>query len=339
MATGTIPSGRILYFGPNAATYQQALITSQTQSCSVLWKEGSYYCIELSSPKRRLYIAQNNVNNVSGTVTSFTPSNITRYITSENYEFYLGPGTTYSEATTRIDFPFEVTYVGKKENNYALIEYTPAGYSRKYRAWFYASALSSSSRSPENYTNGHQINYEGDKWSITNGWASSSVCPGHLGVDVKRLSSSGYLLEYKNVYAAAAGTVIQAQASGGANGNCVIIEHDLSNNRHYYSTYCHLDGITVNANEEVEAGQVIGVMGKTGNTDIVHVHIHITKTNAGLRAYGYNRDPNDNYLAFAASNFKDISNGLNIRYFNPEKFFTNGSQFISQYYDADGTSG
>lgn len=100
-----------------------------------------------------------------------------------------------------------------------------------------------------------------------------------------------------------------------------------------------MNGITVNANEEVEAGQVIGVMGKTGNTDVVHVHIHITKTNAGLRAYGYNRDPNGNYLAFAASNFKDISNGLNIRYFNPEKFFTNGSQFISQYYDADGTSG
>ena len=165
MATGSIPSGRILYFGPNAATYQQALITSQTQSCSVLWKEGSYYCIELSSPKRRLYIAQNNVNNVSGTVTSFTPSNITRYITSENYEFYLGPGTTYSEATTRIDFPFEVTYVGKKENNYALIEYTPAGYSRKYRAWFYSNALATAPREPGNYAHGHLINYEGDKWN------------------------------------------------------------------------------------------------------------------------------------------------------------------------------
>lgn len=330
MATGSIPSGRILYFGPNAAAYQQALVTSQTQSCSVLWKEGSYYCVELSSPKRRLYIAQSNVNNVSGTVTSFTPSNITRYITSENYEFYLGPGTTYSEATTRIDFPFEVTYVGKKENNYALIEYTPAGYSRKYRAWFYASALSSSSRLPGNYTNGHQINYEGDKWRVSNPWnglndENDSWTFGHLGIDINRLSSNGYNLEGGNVYAAEEGNVV-ASGYQNANGNFVIIKHQHAG-KEYYSYYLHLNSYLNKS--IVGKGEIIAVMGRTGTSSAgVHLHFALADTlNSSGGIFGYYR-VNDVKTKFSG----DYLDYQGIRYYNPARYFSEGPSFITNNY-------
>ncbi len=338
MATGTIPYGKTLYYGPNANTYMQALTTNNVVSCSVLWREGSYYCVELSSPYRRLYIAQSDVN-VYGTVIPFNPSGGTRYITSENYDFRLGPGTYYSFPPAKVDFPFSVTFLGKKEGDYALIEYTHSSYPRKFRAWFYSNALATAPREPGNYAHGHLINYEGDEWNINNTWASNSANDGHLGVDVNRLNASGVPINYKNVYAVADGTVVNAQNSGSANGNCVIIEHTLSNNLHYYSTYCHLNSIAVSENEDVRAGQVIGVMGETGNATGVHVHIHITKTNAGVNAYGYNRDSDGDYCAFSAGNFKDIEYGLRIRYFNPVKFFENGSQFISEYYDAPGSSG
>ncbi len=330
MATGSIPSGRILYFGPNAATYQQALITSQTQSCSVLWKEGSYYCIELSSPKRRLYIAQNNVNNVSGTVTSFTPSNITRYITSENYEFYLGPGTTYSEATTRIDFPFEVTYVGKKENNYALIEYTPAGYSRKYRAWFYSNALATAPREPGEYTDGHQINYEGDKWRVNNPWngrngEGNEWTFGHLGIDVDRRSSNGASILNGNVYAVEDGTVV-ASGFHNKNGNFVVIKHQYAG-KDYYSYYLHLDSYLNKSS--VRKGEAIGVMGTTGSSSAgVHLHFALADTlDSSGGIFGYYR-VNDVETKFSGDyldyNFR--------RYYNPARYFSEGPSFITNNY-------
>lgn len=329
MATGIIPSGKTLYYGPNANNFMQALTTNYNMSCSVLWREGSYYCVELSSPYRRLYIAQSDVN-VSGTVLTFNPSGGTRYITSENYDFYLGPGTYYSSPPAKIDFPFSVGFLGKKEGDYALIEYTHFSYPRKFRAWFYSNALSTASREPGEYTDGHQINYEGDKWRVNNPWnrlngEGNAWTFGHLGIDVDRRSSNGASILYGNVYAVEEGTVV-ASGFHNKNGNFVVIKHQYAG-KDYYSYYLHLDSYLNKSS--VRKGETIGVMGSTGESSLgEHLHFALTDTlNSSGGIFGYYR-VNDVETKFSG----DYIDYNFIRFYNPARYFSEGPLFITNNY-------
>ena len=51
-------------------------------------------------------------------------------------------------------------------------------------------------------------------------------------------------------------------------GNYITIDHHNG----YYTMYCHLAGQLVREGQNVEKGQVIGTMGKTGYATGVHVH-------------------------------------------------------------------
>jgi murein DD-endopeptidase MepM/ murein hydrolase activator NlpD len=105
----------------------------------------------------------------------------------------------------------------------------------------------------------------------------------------------------KEIYAVANGTVVEASdglpdfetiysASGitiaNAAGNHVII--DLGNRK--YACYAHMENgsVRVKAGETVQEGEVIGLMGNSGNSDIPHLHFQVvTDTPSFLGAEGY----------------------------------------------------
>lgn len=66
--------------------------------------------------------------------------------------------------------------------------------------------------------------------------------------------------------------VVKVDGSGINNGfgRYIVIEHDG-----WCTLYAHLDSFNVKAEQNVKAGQQIGIMGKTGDSDGVHLHFEI----------------------------------------------------------------
>ncbi|MDN5864421.1 MAG: M23 family metallopeptidase [Gammaproteobacteria bacterium] len=116
--------------------------------------------------------------------------------------------------------------------------------------------------------------------------------PGKLG---------SYLSYGSKVYAVASGTVVEMletlddQPPGQlpdpttltvetVDGNHVIL--DIGNGR--YAFYAHLQkgSVTVQVGEHVERGQVIGLLGNSGNTSAPHLHFHIMNKPSALGSSG-----------------------------------------------------
>ena len=106
-----------------------------------------------------------------------------------------------------------------------------------------------------------------DVTNCTNG-INGSCYNGHDGYD--------FGMFYEPVLAAAAGTVTQAQwqvigVRQGANALLgLYIEIDHGNN--YRTRYGHLSAIAVSVGQAVQAGQIIGSTGSTGNSGAAHLH-------------------------------------------------------------------
>jgi len=98
------------------------------------------------------------------------------------------------------------------------------------------------------------------------------------------------------VYAAGSGTVAWADKghfneyeSITAYGNTVVIDHDFGNDgQHIYTLYAHLSAILVSSGEHVESGQVIGLIGDTGQVTGPHVHFEVR---VGIDSYFTTRNP------------------------------------------------
>jgi len=88
----------------------------------------------------------------------------------------------------------------------------------------------------------------------------------HYGID---LAPGGYGL---NIYAAKDGTVTLAGWNGGY-GNCIIIDHGNG----ISTLYGHLASINVTAGQTVTKGQVIAIMGSTGDSTGTHLHFGAMK--------------------------------------------------------------
>ncbi len=84
----------------------------------------------------------------------------------------------------------------------------------------------------------------------------------HGGVDIG--ASYG-----TNILAAKSGTVIQAGWNGGY-GYCVTINHGSS-----YTLYGHMSSVGVSVGQSVSQGQVIGLVGSSGNSTGAHIHYAI----------------------------------------------------------------
>lgn len=101
---------------------------------------------------------------------------------------------------------------------------------------------------------------------------------GHSGIDIV---GAGRTLD--NIVAHSDGKVVFCQtghknnkgSSGNASyGNCVKIKHTNG----YYTLYAHLNSVSVRLNQTVCRGQVIGVMGNTGNSYGAHLHFEVFDT-------------------------------------------------------------
>lgn len=83
---------------------------------------------------------------------------------------------------------------------------------------------------------------------------------------------------------AGADGVVDSVSTLGAYGNRIRLRH-IHGGDTYYSWYCHLSRIDVSAGEVVRRGQVIGVMGSTGNSTGLHIHINLQWIGHGLSGF------------------------------------------------------
>jgi murein DD-endopeptidase MepM/ murein hydrolase activator NlpD len=73
------------------------------------------------------------------------------------------------------------------------------------------------------------------------------------------------------VYAAADGVVVAATRSSEGYGDHVIIAHD----DHTFTLYGHLESFAVHPGDRVKQGQLIGLVGSTGNSTGPHTHFEV----------------------------------------------------------------
>ena len=108
----------------------------------------------------------------------------------------------------------------------------------------------------------------------------------HTGIDIDVFGD----ITDPYIVASASGTVVVAvnSASNTGYGSYIKIEHD--NNK--YTLYAHLkyNSITVNVGDTVSAGEIIGIMGETGNSFGVHLHFEVFD---GGSAGSYRVNPSD----------------------------------------------
>ncbi|WP_117161390.1 M23 family metallopeptidase [Paraliobacillus sp. X-1268] len=102
---------------------------------------------------------------------------------------------------------------------------------------------------------GYISSYMGERWGSY-----------HKGIDIAGPSN-------RAIIAADNGTVESAGWDSGGYGNKVIINH----NNGYKTVYAHLASISVSSGETVTQGEQIGVMGTTGNSTGIHLHIEVYK--------------------------------------------------------------
>lgn len=102
---------------------------------------------------------------------------------------------------------------------------------------------------------------------------------GHSGVDLVK-----YKGQIDNIIAHSDGTIIFCQTgmtnnnqvgNNASYGNCVKIRH----NNGMCTLYAHLAGVKVRMNQKVSKGQIIGLMGNTGNSTAAHLHFEVFDSN------------------------------------------------------------
>jgi len=92
---------------------------------------------------------------------------------------------------------------------------------------------------------------------------SRGFTEGHPGIDL-------VAPEHTPIYAAGDGTIRYAGWHADGYGFVVAVDHGGS-----HTVYGHLSGITVSCGQPVQARQLIGTMGSTGNSNAVHLHFEV----------------------------------------------------------------
>ncbi|NGQ95535.1 M23 family metallopeptidase [Brevibacillus sp. SYP-B805] len=85
------------------------------------------------------------------------------------------------------------------------------------------------------------------------------------------------------IYAAKEGTVVEAGANHGGYGYIVILDH--GNGLQTY--YAHLRKIIVNVGQIVNQGEILGYMGKTGDSTGYHLHFEVRQDNIPINPLRY----------------------------------------------------
>ncbi len=124
------------------------------------------------------------------------------------------------------------------------------------------------------------------------GDSSHSGQKGHNGIDLATPSGTP-------VYAAASGKYYTGGSNSHDRGYYVVIEHNIGNGQAYYSAYQHLSkfNTSLQSGQHVNAGDLIGYTGGSGNGSGVHLHFGIV-----LGASGKGLNGLDTYELWNSSN-------------------------------------
>lgn len=110
---------------------------------------------------------------------------------------------------------------------------------------------------------------------VTAGYPYYNSGASHGGVDIALYGESGgNISENTYIYAAKDGVVVTAYNDGQWNtgfGNYCIIDHGNG----VQTLYAHSSEIRVSEGETVKQGQIIGLVGDTGNTTAPHLHFEV----------------------------------------------------------------
>ena len=98
----------------------------------------------------------------------------------------------------------------------------------------------------------------------------------HTGIDLVCISKGS-----PKICAVASGKVVVDKPLLTSYGNYVVIEHKADDGRTFYTLYGHLKhgSIAVAEGTEVKVGQVLGIMGSTGNSTGAHLHFEVRLDN------------------------------------------------------------
>ncbi len=103
-------------------------------------------------------------------------------------------------------------------------------------------------------------------WPVDGGWISDVFGSdrNHIGLDI----AAGMSTE---IYAAEAGVVVSAGWNSGGYGNVVMIDH-LNG---YQTVYAHMSYVSIPEGQYVSRGQLIGLVGSTGDSSGPHCHFEV----------------------------------------------------------------
>ncbi|MDE6592975.1 MAG: peptidoglycan DD-metalloendopeptidase family protein [Oscillospiraceae bacterium] len=116
-------------------------------------------------------------------------------------------------------------------------------------------------------------------WPVDGGYISSHQGDGrgHKGIDIAAPFGTP-------IYAAASGTVIDAGTGyNGGYGNCIMIQNDDGN----VTVYAHQSELAAENGQYVEAGQLIGYVGSTGDSTGNHLHFEIRQEGKYINPENY----------------------------------------------------
>ncbi len=140
-ATGKVTVGGSLRWGPDASLFNldSASTVKVNDIVTVLWQEGSFYYIKIGSGSslKKMYIPTTNVTITSDSVgTPFISENGVRYTNAPDNTRYADSATSPTAGSLGAYEP--VRYTGKKNGDYALLEYEVTGPypTKRKRAWF-----------------------------------------------------------------------------------------------------------------------------------------------------------------------------------------------------------
>lgn len=103
-------------------------------------------------------------------------------------------------------------------------------------------------------------------WPVDGGEIAAGLdsYPGHTGIDIPRPQGTG-------VYASASGTVTLAKSAMAGYGKYIVVDHGGG----YQTLYAQCDALFVETGDEVEAGQVIATVGRSGHATGNHLHFEL----------------------------------------------------------------